>query len=57
MTCRAEITIAHYIEAVYIPVQAVLGVGGEFTVYIVNGKGIRTQKVEIGLENNEDESL
>jgi HlyD family secretion protein len=52
MTCRAEILIAQYDEAVYIPVQAVLRVGGEPTVYTLNGKTVRPRKVETGLDNN-----
>ncbi len=52
MTCRAEITIAQYDEAVYIPIQAVLRVGGDPTVYIVNGKTFTSRKVETGMDNN-----
>ena len=52
MSCKAEIIIEQYEDAVYVPVQAVLRVGGETTVYVVDGKGTRPHEVEIGLDNN-----
>jgi HlyD family secretion protein len=52
MSCRAEIIIEQYDDVVYIPVQAVLRVGGETTVYVVNGKQLEPRGVEIGLDNN-----
>lgn len=52
MSCKAEIIIEQYEDAVYVPVQAVLRVGGETTVYVVEGKEARPRKVEIGLDNN-----
>jgi len=52
MSCKAEIIVERYEDAVYIPVQAVLRVGREPTIYIVNGRGIEPRKVEIGLDNN-----
>ena len=53
MSCKAEIIIAQYEDAVYIPVQAVLRVAGQPTVYVVNNDGSYTErKVEIGLDDN-----
>lgn len=52
MSCQAEIIIERYDDAVYVPVQAVLRVGGETTVYVSNGKMLEPRKVEIGLDNN-----
>jgi len=52
MSCKAEIIIERYDDVVYIPVQAVLRVGGESTVYIANGKSLVPRKVQIGLDNN-----
>jgi len=53
MSCKVEIIIAQYEDAVYIPVQAVLRVGGQPTVYVVNEDGSYTErKVEIGLDDN-----
>jgi HlyD family secretion protein len=52
MSCKAEIIIEEYNDAVYIPVQAVLRVGGEPTVYVQNGGEFEPRKIEIGLDNN-----
>jgi len=53
MSCKAEIIIAQYQDAVYIPVQAVLRVGGQPTVFVVNKDGSYTDRqVEIGLDDN-----
>jgi len=53
MSCKAEIIIAQYKDAVYIPVQAVLRIAGQPTVYVVDGDGSYTErKVEIGLDDN-----
>jgi HlyD family secretion protein len=52
MSCKAEIIIEEYGDVIYIPVQAVLRVGGEPTVYVQSGKGFEPRKVEIGLDNN-----
>jgi hypothetical protein len=51
MSCRAEIIVAQYEDAVYVPVQAVLRVGRQPTVYVVNGKTFAPREVEIGLDN------
>lgn len=52
MTCKAEIIVEQYDDAVYIPMQAVTRVGGEATVYLLEGKEIVPRNVEIGLDNN-----
>jgi len=52
MSCSAEIIVEEYDDAIYIPVQAVLRVGGEPTAYVLNEKGFEPRKVEIGLDNN-----
>ncbi len=52
MSCRAEIIIEEYNDAIYIPVQAVLRVGGEPTVYVLGEKGFEPRGVEVGLDNN-----
>ncbi len=52
LSCRAEIIIEQYSDAIYVPVQAVLRVGGETTVYVLNGKTLEPRKVETGLDNN-----
>lgn len=52
MSCKAEIIIEEYDDVIYIPVQAVLRVGGKHTVYVQSGKGFEPREVEIGLDNN-----
>jgi HlyD family secretion protein len=53
MSCKAEIIIAQYKDTVYIPVQAVLRVAGQPTVYAFNKDGSYTErKVETGLDDN-----
>jgi len=52
MTCRAEIIIEQYDDAVYVPVQAVTRVAGDALVYVPEGKEIAARKVEIGMDNN-----
>ena len=52
MSCKAEIIIAHYEMTTYIPVQAVLRVGGKPTVYTVKSNTLEPRHVEIGLDNN-----
>ena len=52
MSCKAEIIIEEYDDAIYIPVQAVLRVGGEPTVYVLGSKEFEPRGVEIGMDNN-----
>jgi len=52
MSCKAEIIIEKYDDVIYIPVQAVLRVGGEPTVYVQKGGEFEPRKVKIGLDNN-----
>ena len=52
MSCKAEIIVEQYEDAVYVPIQAVLRVNGEPTVFVMNGKTHEPRQVEIGLDNN-----
>ena len=52
MSCKAEIIIAQYEDVVYIPVQAVLRVAGQPTVYVVKDGSYTERAVEIGLDDN-----
>ena len=52
MSCRAEIIIEEYDDAIYVPVQAVLRVGGEPTIYVLGDKEFEPRGVEVGLDNN-----
>ncbi|HPC95087.1 MAG TPA: efflux RND transporter periplasmic adaptor subunit [Sedimentisphaerales bacterium] len=53
MSCKVEIIVAQYEDAVYIPIQAVIRVNGKPTVYVVRPDGtVQEREVEIGLDNN-----
>jgi len=52
MSCMAEIVITEYDEAIYVPVQTVLRVGGKPTVYVKSAGGFQPRTVETGLDNN-----
>ena len=53
MNCKAEIIVEQHTDTVYVPVQAVLRVGGQPTVYVLNDNGeTEERKVEIGLDDN-----
>ncbi|MFH0793893.1 MAG: efflux RND transporter periplasmic adaptor subunit, partial [bacterium] len=52
MTCRAEILVQQYDSAVYVPIQAVVRVGGEPTVYVVKEGKMASKTVALGPDNN-----
>jgi HlyD family secretion protein len=52
MSCKAEIIIEEYKDEIQIPVQAVLRIGDEPTVYVYSGREFRPRKLKIGLDNN-----
>ncbi|MHC4540682.1 MAG: efflux RND transporter periplasmic adaptor subunit, partial [Planctomycetota bacterium] len=52
MTCRAEIIVEQYDDAVYVPIQAVTRIGGDTLVYVSRGGSVVPRRVEIGLDNN-----
>lgn len=52
MSCRASIVVEEYEDVVFIPVQCVVRIGDQPTVYVVNGGKSEARKVEIGLDNN-----
>jgi HlyD family secretion protein len=54
MNCKAEIIVEQHTDTVYVPVQAVLRVGGQPAVYVLNPDNGETEerKVEIGLDDN-----
>jgi HlyD family secretion protein len=51
MSCKVEIIVEQYDDAVYVPVHTVLRVGGESTVFVVKGGSIEERKVNVGLDN------
>ncbi|OHB63992.1 MAG: hypothetical protein A2Y77_07375, partial [Planctomycetes bacterium RBG_13_62_9] len=53
MNCKAEIIVEQHTDTVYVPVQAVLRVGEQPTVYVLRDDGsTEERKVEIGLDDN-----
>jgi len=51
MSCKVEIIVEQYENVVYVPVQTVLRVGGESTVFVVKDGSIEERKVKVGLDN------
>jgi HlyD family secretion protein len=52
MSCEAEILVAQYPDVFYVPIQAVLRVKGQPTIFAYNGKTFEPRTVETGLDNN-----
>ena len=52
MSCNVEILIDYLHDALYVPLQAVVRVGDEHRVYVLDGKKTTPRKVEIGMDNN-----
>ncbi|MCK5804559.1 MAG: efflux RND transporter periplasmic adaptor subunit [Lentisphaeria bacterium] len=52
MTCKAEILVGNYENAMYVPVQCVILVKGKPTVFVRNGEGFEPREVETELDNN-----
>ena len=51
MSCTAEIVVEQHKEATYVPVQAVMNVKGQQTVYVVDGNDLEPRVVETGKDN------
>ena len=51
MSCEAEILIEEYDDALYVPVHAVVRVGPQPTVYVVEEGALVARAVEVGLDN------
>jgi len=52
VSCKAEIIVEQYSDAIYVPVQAVIRVDNKPTVFIASGSSLKPRQVEIGLANN-----
>ncbi len=52
MGCECRIIVEEYEDVVYVPVQAVVRVGGEPTVFLAKDGKTVARKVELGLDNN-----
>ncbi|MHC4119161.1 MAG: efflux RND transporter periplasmic adaptor subunit [Planctomycetota bacterium] len=52
MSCKVEIIVEQYEDVVYIPVQAVIRIAQQPTVYVVHEGSIEEREVQIGLDNH-----
>jgi len=52
MSCRAEVIVDQYDDALFVPVQAVTRVSGKPTVYVKTGSDFEPRTIEVGLDNN-----
>jgi HlyD family secretion protein len=52
MTCRAEIIVEEYADAIFVPVQSVVRVGGQYMAYVAGGGAPEARPVRVGLDNN-----
>ncbi len=52
MNCTVEIVVEQYKETLYVPVQAIIRVGGQPTAYVIDGDKLEPRDVEIGLDND-----
>jgi len=52
MSCKVEIIVEQYKDVVYIPVQAVIRIAKQPTVYVVHQGSIEEREVKIGLDNH-----
>lgn len=51
MSCKAEVIVEQHMDALYIPVHAVLRVGGKPTVYVLSSGTVEPREVQVGLDN------
>lgn len=52
MTCRVDIIVEEFSDALYIPVQSVVRVNNQPVVYVDGVKGSESRPVQIGLDND-----
>ena len=52
MTCQAEVVIEQYPDALYVPFQTVLRIGGVPTVFVKKENAYEPRAVQTGLHNN-----
>ena len=52
MSCQAEIIIKRFDDTLFVPLQAVLRVAGQPTVYVAEDGQFKPRPVKIGLDNN-----
>ncbi len=51
MSCTARVLVKEFDDAMYVPIQAVIRVGGQPSVYVKQGNDFKRMPVEIGLDN------
>ncbi len=51
MTCSVEVIIEQHDDVLYIPLQALVRVDGQTTVYVAGPRGVAPRPVRIGLDN------
>ncbi|MDX1682181.1 MAG: efflux RND transporter periplasmic adaptor subunit [Phycisphaeraceae bacterium] len=52
MNCKAEILVAHYPDALKVPMQSVVRIAGVPVVYVKENETITPRPIEIGLDDN-----
>jgi len=52
MSCQAEIIVERFEKTLYVPLQALLRVAGQPTVYVARDDEFQPQPVKVGLNNN-----
>ncbi len=52
MSCRAEIIVEEYEDVTYIPIQAVVKINDQTSVYVKNDNQLEVRPVSIGLDNS-----
>jgi HlyD family secretion protein len=52
MSCRASVILEEYQDVMYAPVQSVVRIGNQPTVYVMEGSEVKPRPVQIGLDNN-----
>jgi len=53
MNCKAEIIVEQHKDTIYVPIETVVRVDGQPTVYVLDGAGqTEERQVEIGLDDN-----
>jgi len=52
MSCRAEIIVDQYEDALYVPLQSVVRVGDQLVAYVQTADGPQQRAIQVGLDNN-----
>jgi multidrug efflux pump subunit AcrA (membrane-fusion protein) len=53
MSCRVEIMVDHYPDALFVPIQTVTRIAGQPVVYVAEASGVVTpREIAIGLDNS-----